>query len=212
MAALGPRVHAGSAEQAAAQRELPSGTVALVDRGHLTHSLVHDPGPAQCTTHLDCTSTHRLWRNLSFPKALWPLVTPKVLVETFEQGQLIHSFVDNPHNPHNAELANIGRDCFLKMLLNDNFIHAGALQLLLQRSPPCSAGHWMPTRSLHQTLPPAASCWQPCRTSACVLWRVEQSARPGTCAAMRGLLPPVRDLGVRPPDKQRQAGCCKAGA
>ena len=68
----------------------------------------------------------RLWRNLSFPKALWPLVTPTVLVETFEQGQLIHSFVDNPSNPHNAELANIGRDCYLKMLLNDNFIHAGA--------------------------------------------------------------------------------------
>ena len=31
----------------------------------------------------------RLWRNLSFPKALWPLVTPTVLVETFEQGQLV---------------------------------------------------------------------------------------------------------------------------
>ena len=73
------------------------------------------------TQHWAC----RLWRNLSFPKALYPLVTPAVLVETFEQGQLIHSFVDNPSNPHNAELANIGRDCFLKMLLNDNFIHAG---------------------------------------------------------------------------------------
>ena len=77
----------------------------------------------------------RLWRNLSFPKALWPLVTPTVLVETFEQGQLIHSFVDNPNNPHNVELANIGRDCYLKMLLNDNFIHAGvwlAATLLLR--------------------------------------------------------------------------------
>ena len=81
-------------------------------------------GKGACRTH-DQHGACRLWRNLSFPKALYPLVTPAVLVETFEQGQLIHSFVDNPANPHNAELANIGRDCFLKMLLNDNFIHAG---------------------------------------------------------------------------------------
>lgn len=68
----------------------------------------------------------RQWRNLSFPSPVFPLVTPEVLVETFEHGRLITAFVDNPLNPHNAALANIGRDCYLKMLLNDNFIHAGA--------------------------------------------------------------------------------------
>ncbi|KAK9803443.1 hypothetical protein WJX73_001415 [Symbiochloris irregularis] len=66
----------------------------------------------------------RLWRNLSFPVPVYPLVTPEVLVETFEHGRLITAFVDNPSNPHNAALANLGRDCYLKMLLNDNFIHA----------------------------------------------------------------------------------------
>lgn len=66
----------------------------------------------------------RQWRNLSFPSPVFPLVTPEVLVETFEHGRLITAFVDNPLNPHNAALANIGRDCYLKMLLNDNFIHA----------------------------------------------------------------------------------------
>ena len=60
---------------------------------------------------------------------MFPLVTPEVLVETFEHGRLITAFVDNPNNPHNAALANLGRDCYLKMLLNDNFIHAGAYNL-----------------------------------------------------------------------------------
>ena len=45
-------------------------------------------------------------------------------VESFEEGQLISRYVNNPGNPHNVKLAGIGLDSYLKMLLKDNFIHA----------------------------------------------------------------------------------------
>ena len=66
----------------------------------------------------------RRWKNLSFPQPIMPLVAPDVLVETFEEGHLISSFVNRPGNVHNAQLANIGLSSYLKMLLKDNFIHA----------------------------------------------------------------------------------------
>ena len=45
-------------------------------------------------------------------------------MESFEEGQLISRYVNNPGNPHNVKLAGIGLDSYLKMLLKDNFIHA----------------------------------------------------------------------------------------
>ncbi|EFJ44870.1 hypothetical protein VOLCADRAFT_106245 [Volvox carteri f. nagariensis] len=65
----------------------------------------------------------RSWGNVKFPLPLFPLVTPDVLVESFEEGDLITRYVRNPHR-HNAMLAQTGVDVFLTMMLRDNFIHA----------------------------------------------------------------------------------------
>ncbi|KAL6005176.1 hypothetical protein ACLOJK_005738 [Asimina triloba] len=68
----------------------------------------------------------RRWKDVSFPKPLYPLVHPAVLVETYEQGESISYFVDKLEG--NARIkcavAHIGTHALLKMLLVDNFIHA----------------------------------------------------------------------------------------
>jgi len=75
--------------------------------------------------HLDRFGKNfRTWRNLSFPVPVYPLVAPSVLVETFEEGRLISSYVDKPTNKYSIQLANIGLSCYLQMLLKDNFVHA----------------------------------------------------------------------------------------
>lgn len=75
--------------------------------------------------HLDRFGKNfRAWRNLSFPAPVYPLVAPSVLVETFEEGRLISSYVDKPTNKYSIELANIGLSGYLQMLLKDNFVHA----------------------------------------------------------------------------------------
>lgn len=75
--------------------------------------------------HLDRFGKNfRTWRNLSFPAPVYPLVAPSVLVETFEEGRLISSYVDKPTNKYSIQLANIGLSCYLQMLLKDNFVHA----------------------------------------------------------------------------------------
>ncbi|KAG2497982.1 hypothetical protein HYH03_004241 [Edaphochlamys debaryana] len=65
----------------------------------------------------------RAWSNVRFPVPLFPLVTADVLVESFEEGDLISRYVRQPHR-HNALLAQAGVDVFLNMMLKDNFIHA----------------------------------------------------------------------------------------
>ena len=75
--------------------------------------------------HLDRFGKNfRSWRNLSFPAPVYPLVAPSVLVETFEEGRLISSYVDKPTNKYSIQLANIGLSGYLQMLLKDNFVHA----------------------------------------------------------------------------------------
>lgn len=75
--------------------------------------------------HLDRFGNNfRTWHNLSFPAPVYPLVAPSVLVETFEEGRLISSYVDKPTNKYSIHLANIGLSCYLQMLLKDNFVHA----------------------------------------------------------------------------------------
>ncbi|DBA94718.1 hypothetical protein WJX77_012360 [Trebouxia sp. C0004] len=75
--------------------------------------------------HLDRFGKNfRTWRNLSFPAPVYPLVAPSVLVETFEEGRLISTYVDKPTNKYSIQLANIGLSCYLQMLLKDNFVHA----------------------------------------------------------------------------------------
>lgn len=55
---------------------------------------------------------------MSFPKPLYPLVHPAVLVETYEQGESVARFVDRPgKNRLNTALASIGTHTLLKMLL-----------------------------------------------------------------------------------------------
>lgn len=75
--------------------------------------------------HLDRFGRNfRTWRNLSFPAPVYPLVAPSVLVETFEEGRLISTYVDKPTNKYSIQLANIGLSSYLQMLLKDNFVHA----------------------------------------------------------------------------------------
>ncbi|KAG8099685.1 hypothetical protein GUJ93_ZPchr0013g36570 [Zizania palustris] len=68
----------------------------------------------------------RRWRHVSFPKPLYPLVHPSVLVETFEDGESVSHFMDGieGNSRMKKDLAHIGTYAFLKMLLEDNFIHA----------------------------------------------------------------------------------------
>lgn len=68
----------------------------------------------------------RSWRDVSFPKPVYPLVHPAVLVESFEHGESVSLYVDGVRgNEHiNSALAHIGTHALLKMLLVDNFVHA----------------------------------------------------------------------------------------
>lgn len=68
----------------------------------------------------------RRWRHVSFPRPVYPLVHPAVLVETYEQGESVAHYVDEHEGNDRikAALADIGTHALLKMLLVDNFIHA----------------------------------------------------------------------------------------
>ncbi|CAL9200894.1 unnamed protein product [Musa hybrid cultivar] len=68
----------------------------------------------------------RRWKDVSFPKPLYPFVHPAVLVETYEHGESVSHYVDEleGHSRLKSALAHIGTHALLKMLLVDNFIHA----------------------------------------------------------------------------------------
>lgn len=68
----------------------------------------------------------RKWKDVSFPKPLYPLVHPAVLVETFEPGESVLHYVEElkGHEAIKTALAHIGTHALLKMLLVDNFVHA----------------------------------------------------------------------------------------
>ena len=68
----------------------------------------------------------RKWKDVSFPKPVYPLVHPAVLVETYENGESVSYYVDElqGHERIKSALAHIGTHALLKMLLVDNFIHA----------------------------------------------------------------------------------------
>lgn len=68
----------------------------------------------------------RHMKDVSFPKPLYPLVHPSVLVETFEQGESISLYVDGLEGNARIkrDIAHIGTHALLKMLLVDNFVHA----------------------------------------------------------------------------------------
>ncbi|KAK6283684.1 hypothetical protein POUND7_002636 [Theobroma cacao] len=84
----------------------------------------------------------RSWKDVSFPKPVYPLVHPAVLVETYEQGESVAHYVDGPegHDKIKTALAHIGADAFLKMI-EDNLYH----------------GDWHPGNILVQVSPSKAS-------------------------------------------------------
>jgi aarF domain-containing kinase len=59
---------------------------------------------------------------LFYPATSAGLSTEAVLVETFEPGRSVAEFIRAPH-PHNTQIVSLGLDCFLKQLLEDNFVH-----------------------------------------------------------------------------------------
>jgi aarF domain-containing kinase len=64
-------------------------------------------------------------KNVSFPVPLYPLVAPAVLVETFEEGKHISSYVAKGAGaPYNSELAQVGARTMLHMMVVDNLVHS----------------------------------------------------------------------------------------
>ncbi|XP_061992687.1 uncharacterized protein LOC133710595 [Rosa rugosa] len=65
-------------------------------------------------------------KDVSFPKPLYPLVHPAVLVETYEQGECVSNYLHElpGQDQIKAAVAHSGTKAYLKMLLVDNYIHA----------------------------------------------------------------------------------------
>ncbi|KAF1890465.1 hypothetical protein Lal_00041206 [Lupinus albus] len=68
----------------------------------------------------------RRWKDVSFPKPVYPFVHPAVLVETYEKGESVARYIGDlqGHDQTKSAIAHIGTHALLKMLLVDNFIHA----------------------------------------------------------------------------------------
>ena len=77
--------------------------------------------------------------DVRFPQPVFPLVSPSVLVETFEEGGPIGDHVAaGPAGKHGAALAAIGSAAVLRMLLCDNLVHADLHpgNILVRLDPP----------------------------------------------------------------------------
>jgi len=77
--------------------------------------------------------------NVSFPVPLYPLVAPGVLVETFEEGDHISTYVARGAGaPYNSELAKIGARTMLLMMVKDNLVHSDLHpgNILVRLKPP----------------------------------------------------------------------------
>ena len=64
------------------------------------------------------------WRRVSFPRPIEPLVTPAVLVESFEEGVSISTFMQGGDPQLRRSVADLGVKTLLKMMLADNWVHA----------------------------------------------------------------------------------------
>lgn len=109
------------------------GTLPMLRHLRLEESLKQFAAPLREQVDLGREAMHlhafnynfRRMREVSFPVPLYPLVTPAVLVETFEPGRHISEYVERgPGAPFNSELAIIGARTMLRMMLVDSFIHA----------------------------------------------------------------------------------------
>jgi aarF domain-containing kinase len=61
---------------------------------------------------------------VTFPTPYQEYATRKVLIEEFAHGLPLAMFLEQGAGPYNKELADMGLDAFLHMLLIDNFVHA----------------------------------------------------------------------------------------
>jgi aarF domain-containing kinase len=61
---------------------------------------------------------------VTFPTPFQEYTTRKVLIEEFAHGLPLPWFLDQGAGPYNKEMADMGLDAFLHMLLIDNFVHA----------------------------------------------------------------------------------------
>ncbi|KXN73221.1 ABC1-domain-containing protein, partial [Conidiobolus coronatus NRRL 28638] len=67
----------------------------------------------------------RAQKEVKFPRPILPLVSESILVEKFEHGVPLKKFMDlGEDGVFNQDIAAVGLNSFLKMLLLDNFIHA----------------------------------------------------------------------------------------
>jgi|APGre2960657444_1045066.scaffolds.fasta_scaffold00977_7 aarF domain-containing kinase len=64
------------------------------------------------------------WRRVSFPRPIEPLVQPAVLVESFEEGMSISTFLQADDPQLRRSIADLGVKTLLKMMLSDNLVHA----------------------------------------------------------------------------------------
>ncbi|KAL4272786.1 hypothetical protein GQ457_13G029120 [Hibiscus cannabinus] len=84
-------------------------------------------GFAREVTHLiNIICNFRRWRDVLFPKHVYPLMHSTVLVETYEQGENVAYFVDDleGHDRIKVAIDHIETHALLKILLVDSFVHA----------------------------------------------------------------------------------------
>lgn len=66
----------------------------------------------------------RRWKSVHFPRPLFPWISSSVLIESFEEGDLISKWVQEPDRVTSVQISETGLDAYLKMLTRDNFLHA----------------------------------------------------------------------------------------
>eukprot|EP00842_Homolaphlyctis_polyrhiza_P007032 jgi/Hompol1/918/HPOL_001052-RA len=82
---------------------------------------------------------------MEVPCVVRPLVTHRVLVETFVPGILLRKFVEYGPTAFDRSIASIGLQSFMKMVLHDNFAHAdlhpGNILVTFNRQSTSTASH-----------------------------------------------------------------------
>lgn len=84
---------------------------------------------SQADLRVEAINLQRFYRNFEglhqtvvWPKLVPALVSEGVIVETFERGSALHEFL-RKRSSLNTQIAAIGVDAYLKMILTDNFVH-----------------------------------------------------------------------------------------